>query len=85
MVLLKQKTSNKIIRKWIFWGCDGTYGCFINITYGLTEPVASSLINAITGIGVRRTGKIQEGGVLPLLTLPLAMKVDRRGYNKKII
>lgn len=51
----------------------------------MIQPIASSLINAITGIGVGRTGKIQEGGVVPLLTLPLAMRVDRRRYNKKII
>ena len=41
----------------------------------LMQFVASSLINAITGRGVRSAGKGQEDGTLPLLALPLMMKV----------
>ena len=33
-------------------------------------PVSSSFINAVTGKGVRRSGKRQEGGFLPLLFAP---------------
>ena len=33
----------------------------------LMQPVASSLMNAITGKGVMSAGKGQEGGILPLL------------------
>ena len=47
----------------------------------MTQPIASSLINVITGKG-------QKLGLIPLLTLPLAMKFiwkgvrrERRGYN----
>ena len=38
------------------------------------KPVASSLINAISGKG-------QEGGFLPLLALPLMMKVLGKGVT----
>ena len=63
---------------------DCTYGCFIDSIYGcsLIQSLVSSLINAISGKG-------QEVGSLPLLTLPLMMKVlgkgvtiAGRGYNK---
>ena len=40
----------------------------------LIQPVASSLINARTGKGVRTAEKGQEGGILPLLGLPLMFK-----------
>ena len=39
------------------------------------QPVASSLINAITRKGVMRAEKGQENGFLSLLALPLMMKV----------
>ena len=46
------------------------------------QPVASLLINAISGKGVRRAEKEQEDGFLPLLALPLMMKsITARGYN----
>ena len=56
------------------------YGCFIDSIYGfsLIQSVAPSLINAITGKGVTRTGKGQEGGFLSLLALPLIIKVMSR-------
>ena len=38
--------------------------------------------NAVAGKGVRRAGKGQEGGILPLLALPLMFKViSGWGYN----
>ena len=40
----------------------------------LLAPMASSLINAISGKGVMIVGKGQEGGFLPLLELPLMIK-----------
>ena len=40
----------------------------------LIQPLAFLLINAITGKGVRRAGKGQESGFLPLLAAPLVMK-----------
>ena len=48
--------------------------------FSLLQPVASPLINAITGKGVRRAEKGQEGGIILLLPLPLVMKLHlRRG------
>ena len=53
----------------------------------LTKPVDSSLINAITGKVVMKVGKGQEEGFLPLIALPLMMKVlgkvtrTGKGYN----
>ena len=48
----------------------------------LIQPVASSLINARTGKGVRTAEKGQEGGILPLLGLPLMFKaISGKGYN----
>ena len=48
------------------------------VFFSLMQPVTSSLINAISGKG-------QEGGFLPLLALPLMIKVlgkvVRRRYN----
>ena len=44
--------------------------------------MASSLIKAITRKGVIIAGKEQEGGFLPLLALPLMMKVLRKGVKK---
>ena len=45
--------------------------------------MAFSLINAISGKGVKRAGKGQEGGFLPLIALPLMLKsMTGRGYNK---
>ena len=40
----------------------------------LIQPLAFLLINAMTGKGVRRAGKEQESGFLPLLAAPLVMK-----------
>ena len=49
----------------------------------LIQLVVSSLINATTGKGVRKEGKGQKGGFLPLLVAPLILKaVFGRGYNK---
>ena len=57
-------------------------------TASLIAPVDSSLINAIYEKGVRRAGKAQECGFLPLIPLHLMMKVlgkrvtkEERGYN----
>ena len=41
----------------------------------LAKPAGSSRINTISGEGVMRAGKGQEGGFLPLLALPLMIKV----------
>ena len=38
-------------------------------------PMASSLINSISGKGIVRLRKGREGGFLPLLASPLIMKV----------
>ena len=48
----------------------------------LTESVASSLINAVSGNGVMRVGKEKEGGFLPLLILPLMMKLLEKGITR---
>ena len=45
----------------------------------LMQPVALSLVNALTTKGVMRSGKGQEGGFLPLLALLLVIKVLRKG------
>ena len=59
------------------------------MTSSLKQIVASSLINVLTGKRVTSAGKGPEGGFLPLLALPLMMKVlgkgvtrAGRGYNK---
>ena len=46
------------------------------------QPVVSSLIDAITGKGVMRAGKGQEGIFLLLLMLPLMMKVMKKGVTR---
>ena len=49
----------------------------------MIAPMASSLINAITGKGVTRAGKRQEGGFLPLLVLPLIIKtISGKGVTR---
>ena len=48
----------------------------------LIQPVASSLINAITAKGVTRAGKRREGGILSLLTLPLMIKALGKGVMR---
>ena len=48
----------------------------------LKQPVASSLINAITGRWVRKTGKGREGGILSLLGLHLMMRVLGKGVRR---
>ena len=54
----------------------------VSMASSLIQPVASSLVNAITGKGVMRARKGQESGILPLLTLPLMMKVLEEGVTK---
>ena len=86
-----KKKTNKQKKRCISWCYDGTYGCFIESTYGFSlfmRPVTSLLINAISGKGVMRAGKEQEGGILLLLALLLMMKAVgkgvkrvRKGYN----
>ena len=49
-----------------------------SMAFLLIKPVASSLINAITGNGVRRARKWQ-GGISPWYTLPLMVKVMEKG------
>ena len=46
------------------------------------EPVASSLMNDITGKGVMKAGKGHGGGFLPFLALPLMMKVLEKGVRR---
>ena len=53
------------------------------IACSLIQPVTSSLINAITGRRVRKTGQGHEGGFLPLLALPLMMKVLGNGVKRE--
>ena len=55
------------------------------IASSLIKPVTCSLINNISGKGVMRVGKGQEGGFLPLLALPLIMKVLQIGIEVRII
>ena len=43
----------------------------------MMQTVAFLLINAMSEKGVMRARKGQEGGILPLLALPLMMKVMR--------
>lgn len=53
------------------------------MVYSLIQPVAFSLINTLTGKGVRREGKGQESAICLLLTLPLVMKsMSGRRYDK---
>ena len=64
---------------------DGTYGCFIDSTYGffIDTTCIFSLIKDITGRPVRRAGKGQESGILPLLALSLMFKdMPERENNK---
>ena len=42
-----------------------------SLTSSQIQPVAFSLINAISGKEVMRAGKVQECEILPLLALPL--------------
>ena len=48
----------------------------------LIQPVASSLTSVMFGKGVTTAGNVQEGGFLPLLTLPSMMKVLRKGVTR---
>ena len=52
------------------------------IAASLIAPMASSLVITITGKRVIRAGKEQEGGILPLLALPLMMKVLGKGVRR---
>ena len=55
---------------------DGFHGAsVVSMASSLVQSVTSSLINAISGKGVIRARKRQEVGFLPLLALPLMMKV----------
>ena len=45
----------------------------------LMQAVASLLINPISGKGVTRAGKGEEGGIVPLLALPLVINVLGKG------
>ena len=65
--------------------CDGTNGCFIGSTYGFFINATCSFFfrkNAISGKVVKRAGKRQEGAIIPLLALPLMLKVLRKGVTK---
>ena len=59
-----------------------TFPSVASMASSFIQPVASSLINDITGKGVRRAGKGQEGGYLPLLALPLMMKALGKGIRR---
>ena len=48
----------------------------------LIQPVASSLTSVMFGKGVTTAGNVQEGGFLPLLTLPSMVKVLRKGVTR---
>ena len=48
----------------------------------LIQPMASSLTSVMFGKGVTTAGNVQEGGFLPLLTLPSMMKVLRKGATR---
>ena len=48
----------------------------------LIQPVASSLTSVMFGKGITTAGNVQEGGFLPLLTLPSMMKVLRKGVTR---
>ena len=52
------------------------------VAASLIAPLASSLINAITGKWATRTRKGQEDGIIPLLALPLTMKVLGKGVRR---
>ena len=52
----------------------------------LTQPVGSSLINAISGKRAWEQEKGQEGKILPLLALPLMIKVlPGKGVTKYVM
>ena len=53
-----------------------------NMDFSLIKPTAPSLINAITGKGVRGAGKRQEGKILSLLKLPLMIKILGKGVRR---
>ena len=50
----------------------------------LIQPVASSMMNAVTGKGVMRARKRHENRLRPLFTLPLMMKVLGKFTSHKI-
>ena len=52
------------------------------IASSLIQPVASSFIKVISVKGVTKAGKEQEGGFLPLLALPLMMKILGKGATR---
>ena len=48
----------------------------------LIQPVASSLLNAVFGKGVKRAGEGQEVGIIPLLVIPLMIRVLGKGVTR---
>ena len=52
------------------------------MAFSLIQLLAFSLINPITGKGVMRPKKGEEGRFLPLLALPLTVKVLRKEVIK---
>ena len=50
----------------------------------LIQPVASSLINAASGKGVKRAGEGQEVGIIPLLVIPLMIRVLVKGVTRAV-
>ena len=47
----------------------------VSVVSSLIQPIVSSSINSVTG-------KLQEGGFLSLLALPLMMKVLKKGIRR---
>ena len=52
------------------------------MVYSLIQLVTSWFINAIFGKRVTRAGKRQESRFLPLLALPIIMKVQGKGITR---
>ena len=56
----------------------------VPLASSLMQPVDSLLINVISGKGVMRAGKRQEGRILPFLALPLMIKVLEIGVTRNV-
>ena len=54
------------------------------MVFSLMQLVASSLVNDITGKEVIRAEKGLQDGILPLLVLPLIMKVLGKGVTRTV-
>ena len=78
MVRLKQNIKHKIKKQ------DGEFigAMMAPFAASLIAPVASLLINLITGKWPTRARKGQEDGILQLLALPLMMKVLGKGVRR---